>query len=178
MYELLPVKSRESIPSKWSDTPIGWLLEYHNLGRTFDKYDKPLLLVGTCMDYRIKLNIPDCFAFLIRTAGANMSRCIFNMSYAIAVGSIRYIALIGHNDCGMCNLSQAKALFVEGLCQNAGWEKAKAEEHFLQNVPEHSIMEEASFVYNQAKMLSREYKGVSIVPMMYKIEDHLLYFVE
>lgn len=50
MDRLIPVDSEESIPPEYRGTPIGQLLEYHNLNRPFDPYDNAQLLVGMCMD--------------------------------------------------------------------------------------------------------------------------------
>ena len=36
MDKLIPIECKENIPHAYRDTPIGQLLEYHNLGRPFD----------------------------------------------------------------------------------------------------------------------------------------------
>jgi len=65
-----------------------------------------------CMDNRKHLHMPDNFAFIIRTGGANLRYSEFKVSYAIAVGGVRHIALIGHSKCGMVNLAARKEAFV------------------------------------------------------------------
>ena len=59
--QLIPVHSVGDIPPEYSDTPIGFLLEYYNLSRLFDNscYVHAEILIGKCMDYREKLQIPD-----------------------------------------------------------------------------------------------------------------------
>src|SRR5215831_13017790 len=104
MHRLLPIQSREDILPAYRDTPIGLLIEYHNLNRPYETYEKAQLLVGMCMDNRKHLHMPDNFAFIIRSGGANLRYSEFKVSYAIAVGGIRHIALIGHTNCGMVNL--------------------------------------------------------------------------
>ena len=87
------------------------------------------------MDNRKHLNIPDNFAFIIRSGGANLRYSEFKVSYAIAVGGAKQIALIGHNHCGMVNLVARRTTFIEGLMNNAGWTKEQAEEHFMNFAP-------------------------------------------
>src|ERR1044071_3647076 len=97
MNRLLPISSKEDIPSEYRDTPIGRLLEYHNLDRPFDTFQNAELLVGMCMDHRKHLHMPDNFAYIIRSGGANLRYSEFKVSYAIAVGGVRSIALIGQD---------------------------------------------------------------------------------
>src|SRR3954470_9565514 len=121
MVESLPVNYREDILPLYADTPIGRLIEYHNLGRAQGVLTRPQLLIGMCMDSRKSLRIPNDFAFVLRTAGANMRDNEFRISYAIAVGNLQTIALIAHTDCGMAQLERRHEDFVNGLVKNAGW---------------------------------------------------------
>ena len=97
MDRLIPVVSDRDIASLYRDTPIGLLLQYHNLQRPFETYNQAQLLIGMCMDHRKHLHIPDNFAYIIRAGGANLRYSEFKVSYAIAVGEVRCIALIGHS---------------------------------------------------------------------------------
>jgi carbonic anhydrase len=63
---LISVNKAEDIIPEYRHTPIGLLLEYHNLNRSFTGYDKAHLLIGMCIDNRKNLRIPDNFAFIIR----------------------------------------------------------------------------------------------------------------
>src|SRR5215470_2793175 len=132
MNRLLPIASSDAIPPRYRDTAIGLLLEYHNLNRPFEAYSAARLLIGMCMDNRKHLHIPDNFAFIIRAGGANLRYSEFKVSYAIAVGGVKSIALIGHNECGMVNLMARKNVFINGLVDNAGWDRDWAEQHFNQ----------------------------------------------
>jgi carbonic anhydrase len=135
MDSLIKIDSIAAIPKEYANTPIGNLLEYHNLNRTFSPYTNAELLVGMCMDNRKHLNIPDNFAFIIRSGGANLRYSGFKVSFAISVGGVKHIALIGHNHCGMVNLASRKTQFIEGLVNNAGWTKEQAEEQFAEFSP-------------------------------------------
>lgn len=178
MNRLVPVSSKEDIFSELRDTPIGLLLEYHNLNREYEPYTQAQLLVGMCMDNRKHLRIPDNFAFIIRAGGANLRYSEFKVSYAIAVGGVRHIALIGHNQCGMVNLMARRETFINGLVENAGWEKELAEQHFINFAPMFEIGDEIDFITSEAKRLRSRYPKVQVAPLLYRVEDNLLYQVK
>jgi len=135
-------------------------------------------LIGMCMDNRKHLLIPDNFAFIIRAGGANMRYSEFKVSYAIAVGKVSYIALIGHNNCGMVNLISRKTEFINGLVNIAGWKRDKAEEHFMQFAPMFEIGNETDFILSETKRLRLLYPNIVIAPMFYLVENNKLYFVK
>jgi len=177
MNRLIPITSREAISLEYRDTPIGNLLEYHNLNREYETYTQAQLLIGMCMDNRKHLHIPDNFAFIIRAGGANLRYSEFKVSYAIAVGGVRSIALIGHNQCGMVNLMARKDIFINGLVDNAGWDREWAEQHFTQFAPMFEIGNEIDFVLSEAQRLRLRYPKIQVAPLLYKVEDNLLYQV-
>ncbi len=178
MYELTSVFSKEDIPREIRDTPIGHLLEYHNLNREFNDYSQADLLIGMCMDNRKRLRIPDNFAYIIRTGGANLRYSDFKVSYAIAIGGVNSIALIGHTNCGMVNLRSQQEKFVHGLVERAGWEQDHAEEHFLRYAAKFEIGNEIKFVLSEAKRLRLSYPAVKVFPMLYRVEDNLLHLIK
>ncbi len=175
---LIPVPSSAEIPIAYQGTPIGLLLEYHNLKRASDVYNKAALLIGMCMDNRKRLRIPDNFAYVIRAGGANLRYSEFKVSFAIAIGGVKAIALVGHNNCGMSNVTTKKEQFVQGLVENAGWEKESAEAHFLQFAPMFEIDNEINFVLNETHRLRQQYPLIQVAPMMYLVEDNLLYMIK
>ena len=175
MVESLPVNYREDILPQYAATPIGLLLEYHNLGRAQGALSRPQLLIGMCMDSRKSLRIPNDFAFVLRTAGANMRDNEFRISYAIAVGGVHTIALIAHTDCGMARLEERRDQFINGMVENAGWDRARAEQHFADSAPKFGIRDEVDFVMREADRLRGIYPAVLIAPLLYKVEDDLLY---
>jgi carbonic anhydrase len=178
MDKLLSVNTFEDILPQYRQTPIGLLLEFHNLNRPLETYDKAQLLVGMCMDDRKHLHMPDNFAFIIRAGGANLRYSEFKVSYAIAVGQVSYIALIGHNNCGMVNLISRKNEFVSGLVTRAGWTRERAEEHFMQFAPMFEIGNATDFVLSETKRLRLKYPLIMIAPLFYRVEDNKLYFIE
>ncbi|HEY6907210.1 MAG TPA: carbonic anhydrase [Ignavibacteriaceae bacterium] len=177
MKRLVDITKTEDIFPEYRETPIGLLLEYHNLNRTPDSYTKAKLLIGMCMDNRKHLKIPDNFAFIIRAGGANLRYSEFKVSYAIAVGDVRYIALIGHNNCGMVNLVSRKDIFIDGLVEKAGGNREWAEEHFMHFAPLFEIGNEIDFVISEARRLRARYPKIVVAPMLYKVEDNRLYLI-
>lgn len=178
MNNLIKINSIEDIPNEFKDTPISRLIEYHNLRREPDNYSQAEILIGMCMDNRKKMRIPENFAFIIRTGGANLRYSEFKVSYAISVGEVRYIALIGHNNCGMVNLYARKDKFISGLMENGGWTKEAAEEHFINYAPMFEIDNEIRFTLSETKRLRLRYPKVKIAPLMYLVEDNMLYFID
>jgi carbonic anhydrase len=178
MYELISVSSIDDIPIGIRETPIGLLLEYHNLNRDFTDYSQAQLLVGTCMDNRIRFRVPDKFAYIIRTGGVYLRESDFHVSYAIAVGGIKTIAIITHTDCGMVNLESRQKMFVNGMMERAGWIKERANDHFLHSSAKFGISHEADFALGEAERLRMIYPEVQTVPLVYRVEDNLLYRIE
>ncbi|MCX6276374.1 MAG: carbonic anhydrase [Bacteroidetes bacterium] len=177
MNRLISISSNNDIPKELLDTPVGLLLQYHNLDRKFEEYTSAQMLIGMCMDNRKHLHMPENFAYIIRTGGANLRYSEFRVSYAIAVGGVHYIVLIGHNNCGMVNLLSRKVQFINGLVENAGWTKEEAEDHFYHFEPIHEIGNEVEFVCSEAKRIRLRYPKITVVPMIYLVEDNKLYLV-
>ena len=177
MNRLIVINSPADIPGKYKETPIGLLVEYQNHLRAHDSYSSAQILVGMCMDNRKALDVPENFAYVLRTGGANMRASGFKISYAIAVGGVRSIAIAGHNHCGMVNLMQRKEAFVRGLVEEAGWDREKAENHFLNLVPMFEIGDEIDFVLSEVRRLRAEYPKIAIAPLLYQIEDNCLCFI-
>lgn len=175
---LIEVRSNEAIPQEYKNTPAGLLLEYNNLDRPFEAYKEAKLLVGMCMDHRKHLQMPENFSYIIRTGGANLRYSEFKVSYAIAVGGVRHIALIGHNKCGMVNLMARKEQFIDGLVESSGWDRQQAEDHFLHFAPMFEIGSEIDFILSETKRLRLRYPKIKIAPMFYLVEDNKLYLIK
>jgi carbonic anhydrase len=178
MKRLITVSNEKEIFPLYRNTPIGLLLEYHNLKRPYEDYRNAQMLIGMCMDNRKYLNIPDNFAYIIRAGGGNLRYSEFKVSYAIAVGNVKIIALIGHNNCGMVNLMSQKDRFINGLVENAGWDREWAEEHFRHFAPMFEIGNEIDFVLCETKRLRLRYPKILVAPLFYRIEDNLLYHID
>jgi carbonic anhydrase len=175
MTEILPVNYRSDILPEYQGTPTGLLLEYHNLERALGSGPGRQMLIGMCMDSRKQLRIPPDFAFVLRTAGANMRDNEFRISFAIAVGGVRTIVLIAHTDCAMARVARQHDEFVRGLVEHAGWDQQRAEQHFTNSINKFAIDDEVDFVMREAERLRGLYPKVTVVPLLYRVEDDLLY---
>jgi carbonic anhydrase len=177
MNRLIPITTADDVFVEYRNTPIGLLLEYQNLNRPLDPFTQAQLLIGMCMDNRKHLRIPDNFAYILRAGGANLRYSEFKVSYSIAVGGVRFIALIGHNQCGMVNLIARRDLFIQGLVDNAGWDREWAEQHFMHFAPMFEIGNEIDFVLSESKRLRLRYPKIQVAPLFYRVEDNLLYLI-
>ena len=111
------------------------------------------------MDSRKTLRIPNDFAFVLRTAGANMRDNEFRISYAIAVGGVHTIVLIAHTDCGMARLDSASRQFI--MVWNGGMGAARADEAFRrESAPKFGIRDEVDFVLREAERLREIYPRI------------------
>jgi carbonic anhydrase len=146
-------------------------LEYQNLGRPFDTHATAQLLIGMCMDNRKRLRIPDNFAYILRTGGANLRRIEFKVSFAVAIGGVRALALIGHDQCGMVRLTQRRGAFIRGLVENAGWTPEDAAEHFDEHATDFEISDAAEFVCSEARRLRQRYPKVLVAPLFYLVSE-------
>jgi len=178
MNQLISIKKPEDIPSNYQQTPIAKLLEYHNLLKPLNVCENPELIIGTCVDNRILLRYPRKFAYMVRAGGANMKYNEFKISYAIAVGNVKHMALIGHNHCGMSGLRDRKEQFIKGLVNNAGWAKKDAEEHFIKDAPASEIGKEVDFIVSESTRLQKLYPAIQFAPLMYDVEKDSLFVVK
>lgn len=177
MQRLVAVESPEDVFPEYRNTPIGRLFAYHNLGAPLDSYQRAELLVGMCMDHRVRLRIPDRFAYVLRRAAANLRHSDFEVSYAVAVGRVTGIALIGHTDCGMVEVGERRREFVDSLVKYARWDEERAAEHFRDQAPRFGIGDAVEFTVCQASRLRALYPGVLVAPLQYRLDDDRLYLI-
>ncbi len=175
---IVEVKTEADIPQAIKDTPFAELIRYNNFGAEFKTYEKAQLLVGMCMDNRHQLRLPQNFAYIIRSGGGNLRYSEFKISYAIAIGNVKQVVLMSHNDCGMEGLVSKKDKFVSGLVANAGWEPDKAEEHFMNYAPMFEIENSVEFILSESKRLNEKYPRIEIIPAFYRIDDDTIHLVE
>ena len=177
MDRVVPVFSVAEIFPAYRGTPVEHLFEYHNLKHPAPPYDRAEMLISMCMDSRKRLEIPDNFAFIIRTAAGNLRDNEFRTAFAIGVGGVRTIAIIAHTDCGMVRLSRRRQQFIEGMVKNAGWTAADAERYFDERAPRFEISDECDFVVAEAKRIRGLYPAVLVAPLLYRVETGMLYLL-
>lgn len=177
MNEILtPVRVEDDILPEWRGTAISDLLAYHNLIRPHVTYSRAELVIAMCMDYRKALRIPDRFAYILRTGGGNLSRVQFEVSFAIAVGGVRSLALIAHDDCGMVGLRGRRDAFVDGLISE-GWKREDAETHFDDSLPIYEVASTIDSVCAEADRMRARYPNITVAPLFYSSLDGLLHQV-
>lgn len=174
---LISIRSAQDIPAALHGTPVELLLRYQNLGEPHGKFQQAQILIGMCIDYRKHLNIPENFAYIIRTGGANLRLSEFRVSFAVAVGGVSTIALIGHTRCGMVDLESKREAFIQGLMDRAGWTRHDAATHFDENAPLHEIVNETEFVRKEAARLKTKYPKLFVAPLIYDVDDGQLFVV-
>lgn len=177
MERLFPLRTPEDIPESYRHTPIGDLVRYHNFGEEQPAQTRAELLIGMCMDHRKKLRIPEGFSYILRSGGGNLRYSEFKVSYAIAIGGVRHIALLAHRACGMVNLMERREAFIDGLVEGAGWEREWAEQHFMHFAPMFEIGNEIDFVLSETKRLRLRYARIRVAPLFYEIDEGMLYGV-
>lgn len=177
MNRLIEISRKTDIVEKYKDTPIGLLLEYHNLNRPFERYSAAPLLVGMCIDNRKRLCIPENFTFIIRSAGANLRNNEFQVSFTVAMKGVKYLAIIGHNECAMRDLYSHKDQMVDGLVE-AGWDIEKARQHFEEFAPKLQIGDEITFVLTEVKRIREIYPRLCVAPLFYNVHDNRLYLIK
>ena len=175
MDRLVSVTTRSDILPAFRGTPIETLLAYQNLGEPHLTHERAELPIGMCMDNRKHLRIPENFAYIIRAGGGNLRYSEFKVSYAIAVGGVSSIALLGHTQCGMVNLMSRREQFISGLVERGGWDRDWAEQHFMHFSPMFEIGNEVDFVLSEAKRLRLRYPKILVAPLLYRVEDNRLY---
>lgn len=173
--QIIAAERPEDILPDLKGTPIEDLLRYHNFGEPFKTYSSAELLVGMCMDNRKQLHIPDNFAFILRSGGGNLRNSEFKVSFAISIGGVKTIALIGHTQCNMVDLKGRKDQFIRGMIDNAGWKEEDALRHFDENSTKFEISDEVDFVWGEADRLASMYPTTLVAPLLYKVEDSKLY---
>ena len=161
----------------YQHTPVADLLRIHNLDCPRRIYTRPVLLIVTCMDYRIQLRLPDKFAFVLRLAGANLYQREFDLACALALADLRHVCIIGHTQCAMVDLPTQKAAFTAGLVCTGGWDPAEAEAYFDNQVADFHLADVSSFVCQQARCLRARYPQVLVAPLLFRVEDGLVYQV-
>jgi carbonic anhydrase len=100
------------------------------------------------------------------------------VAYAVAVGGVKAIALIGHNDCGMVGLENKREQFVSGLVTNSLWTQKQANDYFCHHVAEHALCAETDILRELAGKYRSWFPMLPVAMFLYRIEDQLLYLLQ
>ena len=173
-----PVRAFWELPQAWRGTPVEDLLGYQNLSKPFRRHERAELLVGTCMDPRIVLRIPEGFAYVLRTAAGNLAPVDWNVSYVVGAKGVRFVAVVGHTLCGAVGFAGKHPEYEEGLVQNAGWTPERARRHVAERAGVFAIDDAAAFAAREARRIEAEYPRIRAAALLYDVGDHTLAVVE
>lgn len=175
---LKPVRTEADILPVWRSTPVAELLALHNLGAEARQYAHPQILIASCFEQQTALRIPAGFAISLHTAAANLKRNPFKVSWAIGIGRISAIAIVGHTGCGLVDLRIQREAFVEQLISAAGWARPAAEQHFDHWSDLFAIDDPVSFAAAEAARLQIRYPKIPVAALLYDTTDRTLLQIE
>lgn len=178
IVRLVRVSKPEDIPVFLRDTPIETMLKCQNMGEVdANQSEDPDLVIGMCIDYRKSLSLPQNCAYVIRRTGANMAGSEFSLALALSTG-IEYMALIAHNHCVMSDPHVKRGAFVSALTGKHGWSNDQALSFFDEHASSREIDDAIDFSLKEARRLSNLFRGLKVVPMLFMLEDNLVYLVK
>ena len=126
------------------------------------------------MDHRKEFVIPNEFACVLRSAGANLRDSEFEVAYAIAAGGVDTLALLAHTDRGMSHVLSKREPFIEGLVQGAGWTPESAAEHLDDDAHRHHLGDAVTFVVDEAARLRTLFPAVRAAALLYRVDSDRL----
>lgn len=146
-----------------AEQAIDILMQSHNDGVHYAAFEKPQLAIVTCMDFRIRLQLPDDFAFVLRTGGANPGPIEPYLAFSVARMGIHAIAIIGHTDCAM---QRPDPYVVNDLPTSEEQKK-----HFRSQIASLAITDAAEFTVREAEQL-QDLFGLPVIPLIYDVHTH------
>jgi len=170
---LLTVDSGADIPPDWQDTPIAALIMAQNFGWPIQASGKAELLIATCIEFRHALPVPRMYAYVIRRASGRVIGSEFSVGYTLAQG-VKYLVLIGHNDCGMSKVKETAPLVVDAFVDQ-GWSRAAAEEYVHKHATRHAIGDELDALRDEYQRLRMIFPKLEIAPLFVCLHDSRLY---
>ena len=175
---LKPVRNETDILPAWRGTPVGELLALHNLGTGAGQYAHPQILIATCPEQQTGLRIPAGFALGVNGAAANLKRDPFKVSWAIGIGQVSAIAIVGHTGCGMVGLRERRAEAVARMVAVAGWARAAAEQRFDHWGERYAIQDREVFAASEAARLRARYPKIPVAALLYDAANQMLLQIE
>lgn len=148
-----------------AQTAIDLLIAAHNDGADVPAFRAPQLAIVTCMDFRIRLRLPENFAFVLRSGGANPRPVEPYLAFSVARTGIHAIALIGHTDCAM---QSPDPYVVNDLPTSEDLKRV-----YRSEIAALAVGEVTHFTRIEAARLEERF-GLPVVPLLYRVEDHKL----
>ncbi|MBX9571336.1 MAG: hypothetical protein K2X77_20740 [Candidatus Obscuribacterales bacterium] len=168
--------TKDDIPAEWRDTPIEAFILSQNFGWPVQPSGHPELLISTCIEFRYALPIPRMYAYVIRRASGRVIGSEFSVGYTLSKG-VRNLVLIGHNDCGMCKMSENAPGVVAAFVEQ-GWSKEAAEAYVQKHGTRHAIEDELDSLKDEFMRLKTLFPKINIAPLFVCLHDSRLYLPE
>lgn len=170
---LLEIRSREDIPEAWQKTPIESFIMAQNFGWPIDSTGKVELLIATCIEFRYALPVPRMYAYVIRRASGRVIGSEFSVGYTLSQG-VRYLVMIGHNDCGMSKVYEKAPSVVQAFVDQ-GWDRDIAEEYVTKQASRHAISDELEALRTEYIRLNQIFRKLVVAPLFVCLHDSRLY---
>lgn len=170
---LIEVQSRDDIPEAWRGTPIESFIMAQNFGWPIVSTGKVELLIATCIEFRYALPVPKMYAYVIRRASGRVIGSEFSVGYTLSQG-VRYLVMIGHNDCGMSKVYEKAPHVVQAFVEQ-GWDHKIAEEYVSKQAERHSISDELDALRTEYIRLTSVFRKLVIAPLFVCLHDSRLY---
>lgn len=164
---------REDIPEHWLNTPIEDFIMSQNFQWPVTVTGKPEVLISTCIEFRYALPVPRGYAYVIRRASGRVLGSEFSVGYVLSKG-VRYLLLIGHNDCGMAKVPQAAPEVIDAFVEQ-GWSRTMAEEYVRKQGSLHAINNELEALREEYKRLRMVFPKLITAPLFICLYDSKLY---
>lgn len=164
---------REDIPDQWRNTPIEAFIMSQNFGWPVHSTGHPQVLIATCIEFRYSMPVPRNYAYVIRRASGRVIGSEFSVGYTMAKG-VKYLLLIGHNDCGMSKVESVAADVVDAFVDQ-GWRREIAEEYVRKHGNRHAIKDELESLKEEYLRLRKIFPRLKIAPLFVCLYDSKLY---
>ncbi|MBX9693476.1 MAG: hypothetical protein K2Z81_13895 [Cyanobacteria bacterium] len=171
--QLISIESKLDIPAEWQNTPIENLIMAQNFGWPIQSTGRPELLIATCIEFRYALPVPRMYAYVIRRASGRVIGSEFSVGYTLANG-VKYLAIIGHNDCGMSKVYDKAPGVVDALLEQ-GWQRSDAETYIQKQLARHAISDELIALRDEYIRLRQIFRKLIIAPLFVCLHDSRLY---
>jgi carbonic anhydrase len=163
----------DDVPEKWRNTPIGALIGAHNFDEPITAAGSPQLLVATCIEYRFHPIVPQMYSYVIRRASGRLIGSEFSLVYVLSKG-VRHVVLLGHDDCGMTQVSQHGPGMIATLIEQ-GWDEDRAKEYIAMNAGRYAIQDEVDSLKQEFFRLKKLFRKVEIAPLFISLASQRLY---
>lgn len=173
MGRLIEFHVREDIPVEWQNTPIEALIMAQNFGWPIHASGQPEMLISTCIEFRYALPIPRMAAYVVRRPSGLLIGSEFTVGFVLSKG-ISYIAMIGHNDCGMAKVDQQAGRVVDALV-NQGWGREVATEFVRNRAEKYHMTDELDALEREYNRLYSLFRKIVVAPLFVSLYDNKFY---